>query len=248
MSLLPEEWQWVAVDSKGSSKDYKMRQTVRKNAMKSFRRNERLERSKNYMESRAKGKTTSKPRSLQPHPNVAILGSPSQTANSCREPVHNLVSSQPTTVLFDREAQRLWSHFINHIAVQLQPAGTPKECNAITTCLVPQALQHTGFTTSMLFHSGAHLDALLNRPWTRTTLFYRGETIRHIKEHLSSGGSESNDSLLAMVAFLAAEGNVNGDVNSDHLHTRAVQTMVQIRGGLSAMSLTQAPLAMSLSM
>lgn len=41
---------------------------------------------------------------------------------------------------------------------------------------------------------------------------------------------------------------VNGDVDSDHLHTRAVQTMVSMRGGLEAMSLTQAPLAMMLSM
>lgn len=207
MSPQEEEWRWVAVDSKGSNKDGKTRQTIRKNAMKSFRRNERLERSRKYDEVRASSKSTSNHRDLQPNPALGLLGTAGKQERLYREPICGLDSFVSTTDGSSREAQRLLFHFINHIAIQLQPIGVPQDKNAITAFFIPQALQHPGALSAILFHSGAHIDALLNWPWTRTTLFYRGETIRLIKEHLASGGSEASDSLLTMVAFLAATGN-----------------------------------------
>lgn len=197
-----EEWQWVAVGSQGLNKDAQTRKTVRQNAMKAFRRNERLERLRKYKEARIITNSTSKYRDIQPNPGLDLLGISTGKATS-----HILTPLASSTILSNREAQRLWFHFVNHIAVQLQPVGIRKECNVITTCLIPQALQHPGFTTSILCHAGSHLDALLNRPWTRSTLFYRGELVRYIKDYLSLGKSEPHDSLLSMVSFLANESN-----------------------------------------
>ena len=59
---------------------------------------------------------------------------------------------------------------------------------------------------SALFHSGVYSDRAHNRPWSESTLYHRGETIRLLNERLSSGGASTDESTIAAVGLLAASG------------------------------------------
>jgi len=57
-----------------------------------------------------------------------------------------------------------------------------------------------------LFHSSAHVDGLLKRPWTRATLHHQGEAIRLTNELLRSPDRATSDACIAAVVMLWGTG------------------------------------------
>ena len=238
------------------------RRLVRKTAMKSFRRNERMNRVARYAKSQTTIKTTAS-KGLQArgcgldHDETASH----LTGTACRRVdaqgvctgvqstvVEPCLRSLSATVLpVDEDVRKLLYHFINHIAPQLLAFGSPPSRNPIVTSFFPHAMQDPSSKAALLFHSGIHLDRLQRRSWSPTTLYYQGKTIRAVQEELTYLDSGVSIRCLTMVAFLAAVGNITGDVVADRTHKRALEIMVRACGGLGAISCTQASLALLLT-
>lgn len=253
------QWQFVLTTDDGITNSPGTRKMVRKNAMKAFRRNERLARTKAYAQRIAEDKgmqkygydleagrtyLTTPNRDCLP-PDIDLLGIRSQPRDTMADPSLGLLFS-PLYLLPSGGARRLLHHFTNHIIPQLQPLGTLQARDPIGRFFVPRALQSPGILAGMLFHSGVHLDTLQNRSsWTPITLYYRGETIRIIQEDLLC--EKAFVHLLAMVAFLGAAGNITGNVIPDQSHIYALQRLVNMHGGLSSIGRTQGSLALLLA-
>ena len=253
------QWQFVLTTGDGTTETRRSREIVRKNAMKAFRRNERLARMKEYANSIAEDKGLQKyrhyfedgrigldtPDQGRPYSDIDLLGIHDRERDTLAK--SSLDSSLPTLLLpASSSAQRLLHHFVNHIALQLQPLGALQTRNPIASFFVPQALQSPGILAGLLFHSGVHLDTLQKRSsWTPVTLYYQGETIRIIQQDLMC--EKACVRVLAMVAFLGAAGNITGDVTLDRSHMYALQRLVHMQGGLCSIGHAQGSLALLLA-
>lgn len=214
------------------------RRLVRKTAMKSFRRKERMERVAEYAKSRVTSDSTE-------DEDVEILGYDLGQDGTIVKPCPSPSSSMVVPV--DENVRKLLHHFVNQIAPQLQALGVTPVRNPIVTSFFPYTMQDPGTAAAVLFHSSIHLDRLQRRSWSPTTLHYQGETIRALQEELTYQDTERRIRCLTMVAFLAAAGNITGDVGADRVHKDALKTMAQMCGGLRTVSRMQESLALLLA-
>jgi hypothetical protein len=88
---------------------------------------------------------------------------------------------------------------------ELDPLST-KGKNHLSTEWSYHALMDPVVFESTMFHSSVSLDRAHNRPWSASTLYHRGETIRLLNERLSSGEASTDDSTIAAVGLFAASG------------------------------------------
>ncbi|OAL49302.1 hypothetical protein IQ07DRAFT_645272 [Pyrenochaeta sp. DS3sAY3a] len=234
---------WCFIPTNGSSKDEVNQRIVRQTAMREYRRSERLARARKYAEMQAeKGQRhAGTSERLESDRRNREVFTPEPFA-----PSHEIFlaigrgfgSIDPfgSTVLPHRkDASILFSHFVSEIAPKLQPAVSKMNNNIINSIFARTALADPGLLATILFHAGVHSDSLYGRPWSQSTLHYRGETIRILNDRLQSSEEAISDSSVAMVGFLAASGNITGDVAADQLHTIALKRMISLRGGLSSL-------------
>lgn len=79
--------------------------------------------------------------------------------------------------------------------------------NQLMIFFAQSALANRDLLTTMLFHSGVHLDKTHHRGWSPATLKYRGDSISLLKNRLCSNDEKNvDDTTIAMVAFLGAAG------------------------------------------
>lgn len=87
----------------------------------------------------------------------------------------------------------------------LNPLGT-QDKNPITTEWIHHALIDPALFQSILFHASVHLDHKLNRPWSPTTIYHRGETIRLLNERLITEEAWTDDNMIAAVGLFGNAG------------------------------------------
>jgi hypothetical protein len=87
----------------------------------------------------------------------------------------------------------------------LNPLETQNK-NPITTEWMHHALLDPALFQSILFHASVHLDHRHNRPWSATTIYHRGETIRLLNDRLSSEEAWTDDNMIAAVGLFGYAG------------------------------------------
>jgi hypothetical protein len=122
---------------------------------------------------------------------------------------------------------------VSTIAPQLQPHYHSSSNGLITTSLIQSAQEDEGAISSILFHASLHADVQNSQKntWSPSTLYYHGRTVRILQERLRSRDHVASDSSICMVAFLAASGNITGDIAPTRSHWTALRTMLDMRGG-----------------
>ncbi|KAE9381919.1 hypothetical protein N431DRAFT_425487 [Stipitochalara longipes BDJ] len=264
-----KKWQFVSnrVED-GAGKDEKTRKIVRKAAMKAFRKNQRLEQTKKFMQENG---DQPEPRTLD---EMAGKGSRDheQPGNAviCRSTDNGGLSTNAYTSVgifqpqswneFEVAASFTWPqeivsldpfgssplgacktwhylfmHFVYDIAPMIQPLGINSHLNPVNTQWARHAMSDPALFHGILFHASVHGESYEGKPWSPTTLFHRGETIRLVSERLSSSSSFPSDETLAAVAWVASEGNVTGVVEQDRVHYNALARMLKIRGGMQSL-------------
>ncbi|KAF2471677.1 uncharacterized protein BDR25DRAFT_342371 [Lindgomyces ingoldianus] len=245
-----KNWQFVSTNGGGKADDEQSRRIIRENAMRDFRRSERLARMKEFEKQKQAQSGTehasthrdadamaNRNREQQAHHDQEVV------LRGCFDRSWEIMSLKgpglgfdpfTSTVLPDHhDSQQLFHHFVHRIAPKLQPVGSNLSRISINYFLARQILEDSGLLSTVLFHAGLHTDALSGKLWSAPTLYHHGETVRILNERLRSPQNAISDSSVAMVGFLAASGNITGDTQSDMAHTQALQDMIRMRGGLS---------------
>lgn len=132
------------------------------------------------------------------------------------------------------------------------PTATGQENCPFRTIFVRQALTDECLFNAVLFLAAFHIDSLCGQTASQATLLYRGETMRLLNAKLRSPEQAISDSTIGAVALLSLGctklrgtllGKLNGnqpiaaDWTESALHLRALQRMVEMRGGLQALGM-----------
>lgn len=122
---------------------------------------------------------------------------------------------------------------VYNIAPQLIPLHNAASRNILNSFLTHMVQEDYGAISSILFHASLHADRQRGPPtqWRRSTLYFRGETIRVLIEQLKANENVASDSSICMIGFLAASGNITGDIGAEDGHWNALRTMIDLRGG-----------------
>ncbi|PSN67919.1 hypothetical protein BS50DRAFT_620361 [Corynespora cassiicola Philippines] len=240
---MPQNWRFIITGENGTAKDERTKKFIRENAMRFYRRKERLVRTKKYQANLPRTSVpVAEPAATATYVQEEDLASKSELL--IRE--HNVTSWELikgpglafdpfscTKLPVHHDSPRLFTHFIRHIVPQFQPLFTSHDPAPVNAFFVRNVLRSTPCLSSILFHAGIHYDTYRNRLWSTSTLYHRGELIRNLKERLNSPNEKSSEQSLCMVGFLASTGNITGDVTADSAHWEALQTMIKLRGGMS---------------
>ncbi|CAI6311503.1 unnamed protein product [Periconia digitata] len=223
------QWQFIQLcTSDGRVGDAESRRKVRKNAMRQFKRNERLANREKHMHQQQLELVTTAP--FRPSQEVTL------------EPrgIEDMLDPFSTTALpASKDAYRLLHHFVTVITPALLPFGDGRNLQTFNEVFIQSVQQDRGATASMLFHAGYHHDHLTGtKGWSRHTTEFYSESLHIVSERLNVVNKEKvGDELVCMVAFLAATGNINGpDQNAlDKPHMTALQTLIGLRGGIRSL-------------
>ncbi|KAF2476893.1 uncharacterized protein BDR25DRAFT_339005 [Lindgomyces ingoldianus] len=235
-------YEFISSCPNGRIGDEETRKSVRKNAMKAYRRNERLSRIQMFQGTqpysnrihldRHQNGDAGPDRKEEENQERAV------TDTGCREMLWELTSMKSLGSAIDpfcstvlprhHQAPQLFSHFVYVTAQKLQPVGYD-----LVTVFAREALADPLLLSATLFHAGLHTDAISGSLWSPNTLYYRGEALRSLNQRLQCPRTAICDSTLAAVGYLAATSDVTGEQTGDETHLKALQTMVKMRGGLS---------------
>ncbi|KAE8447096.1 hypothetical protein EG329_011080 [Mollisiaceae sp. DMI_Dod_QoI] len=272
---MAKKWQFVSNQVEdGAGKDEGTRKIVRKAAMKAFRRNQRLEQVKTFMQGE---RDESNFRDLQTpeetagngsdelpserHKGFGQSGAPIIYQNMDGEGSHDdlsklamleqgqdpaaavtsfgwlqeIVSLDPfgSSPLGNSSTWHfLFTYFVYEIAPMIQPLGINNHLNPVNTQWARHAMTDPALFHGVLFHASVHVNFRQGEPWSATTLFHRGETIRLVSERLNSSDDLVTDNTIAAVGWVAAEGNITGNIEGNQIHWDAIGQMLKARGGL----------------
>ncbi|KUJ08251.1 uncharacterized protein LY89DRAFT_725168 [Mollisia scopiformis] len=261
-----KKWQFVSNQVEdGAGKDESTRKIVRKTAMKAFRRNQRLERVKNFMQEQGgiedHGDLETLDERSEKVPSNAASGKPSYHLNqdslgssvvlfqpeaSTEYPIDSFFHWPQEIVSLDPFGSSplgtcstwhfLFTHFVYHIAPMIQPLGINSHLNPVNTQWARHAMSDPALFHGVLFHASVHVESYGGRPGSSiSTLFHRGETIRLVSERLNSSDGFVSDETIAAVGWVASEGNITGVTEQDGIHWHAIVKMLNARGGLQSL-------------
>ncbi|KAF2114419.1 hypothetical protein BDV96DRAFT_96608 [Lophiotrema nucula] len=235
----PISYHFVSSSGCVKIKDEETRKLVRENAMRAFRKRERLARVQEYQQTQAKARESYKDAEAshdlgwsKSHQEALSTGQ-SSAIDLIREPGHTFDPFASTVLPERHRGPQLFWHFANELAPKLQPTG--KTFNSVNAYFTLFALSDSGLLSTILFHSGLHLDSFLDKTdqsWSRETLHHRGESIKEMSSRLAYEDAAVSDASIAAVGFLSASINITGNVMAESPHRNALQRMIQMRGGL----------------
>jgi hypothetical protein len=95
---------------------------------------------------------------------------------------------------------------VTHIIPILQSLGHAQGQNPLNLYVARNGMMDTTLLSAILFHAGVHLDSIRKQPWSASTIYHLGESIRGLNENLSSSVHSKSDHTIAAVALLAGTG------------------------------------------